>query len=231
MSGVQVVADGNPRQGGMSEDERDQCIHGGAAIEWLDVTQERNSDSDEHRYCELVPAQGQARQLQGDECWSVFILLLLHRQPPEHANNEVCRQLQRLRRWRRHSGWKSRRFVVTYMLLKCGSSCAYLLYAGVEQLAVQAKRRHLVRRLYCRYFLHFQRYRLVRMTNLHQWLRTISPFQPMYELFKYSTEFTTESDFLHISFRASSIPLRCWVKSRDGNRRSSRLRQMWMVPR
>lgn len=28
MSGVQVVAEGNPRQGGMSEDEREQCIHG-----------------------------------------------------------------------------------------------------------------------------------------------------------------------------------------------------------
>lgn len=28
MSGVQVLADGNPRQGGMDEDERDQCIHG-----------------------------------------------------------------------------------------------------------------------------------------------------------------------------------------------------------
>uniref|UniRef100_K3WYP7 Knr4/Smi1-like domain-containing protein n=1 Tax=Globisporangium ultimum (strain ATCC 200006 / CBS 805.95 / DAOM BR144) TaxID=431595 RepID=K3WYP7_GLOUD len=27
MSGVQVLADGNPRQGGMDEDERDQCIH------------------------------------------------------------------------------------------------------------------------------------------------------------------------------------------------------------
>ncbi|TYZ67493.1 hypothetical protein PybrP1_003921 [[Pythium] brassicae (nom. inval.)] len=27
MSGVHVVADGNPRQGGMDEDERDQCIH------------------------------------------------------------------------------------------------------------------------------------------------------------------------------------------------------------
>lgn len=28
MSGVHVLADGNPRQGGMDEDERDQCIHG-----------------------------------------------------------------------------------------------------------------------------------------------------------------------------------------------------------
>jgi hypothetical protein len=28
MSGVQVLSDGNPRKGGMDEEEREQCIHG-----------------------------------------------------------------------------------------------------------------------------------------------------------------------------------------------------------
>ncbi|RLN68015.1 hypothetical protein BBJ29_001466 [Phytophthora kernoviae] len=48
MSGVQVVADGNPRKGAMNEDERDQCIHD--IVSWfqrkanLESNAEKNAD-------------------------------------------------------------------------------------------------------------------------------------------------------------------------------------------
>ncbi|KAF1316899.1 hypothetical protein FI667_g15162, partial [Globisporangium splendens] len=47
MSGVQVLADGNPRQGGMDEDERDQCIHGLLRKAKLKNSTETSSDLQE----------------------------------------------------------------------------------------------------------------------------------------------------------------------------------------
>lgn len=72
MSGVQVVAGGNPRQGAMDVDERDQCIRG--TIETVrgptgfNVWGLKFAVGELCRYRKLVPAQSRSGGCSREEC-------------------------------------------------------------------------------------------------------------------------------------------------------------------